>query len=160
MIFDQLAEIFSTYRVISAIISVVFLFVVIRYLIVTDALGGFRKYKLDIYKYGGEEKKRIPARWKRVLKLVQSSEPEDWKQAVLYADEMFDDMLKIANYGGATAVERLAGVDASQITTNDQLRELRSGVFSAINADEQLDQAHVKDLLREYRTVFQGMGYL
>ncbi len=159
-----LPEFFQTFlfwfKIASAVISAILLFVVVRLIIVTDAFGGYRKYRLDVRKYGAEEKKRTPDMWKRVLKFVQSPKPEDWKQAVLVADQIFDDVLKIGGYTGATTAERIEKVEASQIGNIDRLRVLRANVFSSIHTDEALDLPVVKELLREYREVFQTMGYL
>lgn len=146
--FESLIDAFHVYKIISVIVSVLFFVLVVRYIILTDALGGYRSYKLNIYKYGGEEKKRVPDRWGKVLMLVRSKKPADWKQAALIADEIFWDVVKMEK------------MQESIASGKEELHEIRGKVLSSIQTDETLDHGLVKELLREYREVLRETGYL
>src|SRR5690606_34436428 len=97
---QSLATLFDWFRAISIVISAILFVAAVRYIFITDAFGGYRKYRLEVYKFVEDEKKRFPKRWKNVLELIQSDEADDWKHAIILADGMFDDMLKIGGYSG------------------------------------------------------------
>lgn len=148
MIFDWIEEAFGIYKIVSVVISAIFLVLVIRFIILTDAFGGYRKYKLDVYKYGGNEKKAIVNRWKKILDLMSSKNADDWKRAALLAESMFVDIMKI---------ESSTQVDVKEFS---RLREVREQVLPLVREEGAVAIAPIKELLREYREAFKEMGYL
>lgn len=145
--FDFLSGIYGWIRVISAIVSVLFLALVIYYSIRTNVLGGYKTYKLDIYKYGGEEKKRIPERWEKVLVLVQSKKNTDMQKALQMGDQLFWDVMKL---------DRVSKEDA----LGQEYHDMREKLFASVQTGEELNSATVKELLRAYRHILRERGYL
>src|SRR3989344_7068660 len=58
-------------------------------------------------------------RWQKVLELVNSPMDANWRLAVLEADNMLDDMLKLKKYEGETLGERLQNSNPDLFTTID-----------------------------------------
>jgi hypothetical protein len=50
-------------------------------------------------------------RWKKVVDLVHTENENDWRQAIIEADAMLDDMLTERGYVGATLGEKLKSMD-------------------------------------------------
>lgn len=145
--FDFLSGVYDWVRVVSAIVSVIFLALVIYYSIRTNALGGYKTYKLDIYKYGGEEKKRIPERWEKVLSLVGTKKNTDIQEALQVGDQLFWDVMKL---------DRVSKEDA----LGQEYHDMREKLFASVQAGEELDNVMVKELLRAYRHILRERGYL
>jgi hypothetical protein len=149
------------FKIISVLITVLFLALAVRYIIKTDVFAGYRKYTRDVRRYGGEEKKHVPERWKKeVLVPIQSKNPEKWKQALLSGENMLDDALKSNSFGGLTLAERLERADEERLPNINSLREAHARVFSLVNAGESIPLGDAKELLREYREALKTLGYL
>lgn len=56
-------------------------------------------------------------RWAKIVQALDSDNPSDWKQAVIDADIMLDEMVKAMNYPGETLGERLKAIEPSDFLT-------------------------------------------
>lgn len=63
------------------------------------------------------EVKRDHNRWAHVLTLIESPSENDWRQAIIEADIMLDDLLTQLGYSGASVGEKLRAVDPSRFKT-------------------------------------------
>lgn len=59
------------------------------------------------------------ARFAHVMSLIESSQESDWRQAIIEADIMLDDLLKQLKIEGTSVGERLKNVDRSRFKTLD-----------------------------------------
>lgn len=69
------------------------------------------------------EVKRDHSRWNHVLSLIESHNESDWRQAIIEADIMLDDLLTQLGYAGQTVGEKLKAVDPSRFRTLDDAWE-------------------------------------
>lgn len=65
------------------------------------------------------EDQRRNERWERVKLLMDSSNENDWRQAIIEADVMLDDIVTRMGYHGETLGERLQAVEPSDFLTLD-----------------------------------------
>ncbi len=56
-------------------------------------------------------------RWKHVLSLIESSQENDWRQAIIEADIILFDALDHAGYPGASVGDKLKSVDQRRLTS-------------------------------------------
>lgn len=63
------------------------------------------------------ETKRDHNRWNHVMQLIESPHENDWRQAIIEADIMLDDLLSQLGYHGMTLGEKLRAVDPARFRT-------------------------------------------
>ena len=63
------------------------------------------------------------ARWKHVELLMSSHNPSDWRQAVIEADVMLEDMLDKMGYPGVSIGDKLKNIEKSDFETLDRAWE-------------------------------------
>ncbi len=61
------------------------------------------------------------ARWGEVLKHINSNREAEWKFAVIEADKLIDDTLKMAGFPGESLGERLMAIEPGQLATLEGL---------------------------------------
>lgn len=146
---------------ISFVISAIFFVMAVRLMIRMNYFSEDIRYRWNFLKKTRDDKNRILGIWKKILDLVISRNPDDWKQAALVSDSLLDEVLKIAGYRGNTVEERLSHVDESAVPTISGLRRVRTRVFALLaEAEPHIEQAQIKELLREYRHVFRQLGIM
>ncbi len=64
-----------------------------------------------------EEYEVEQGRWKKIEALYDRGGESNWRQAILEADIMLDDMLTVQGYGGDTVGEKLKAVEPSDFST-------------------------------------------
>jgi hypothetical protein len=110
---------------------------------------------------GGEEK--VPsARWQKVLGLVSSSDPMDWRFAVLESDAMLAEIVSKMNYEGDTLAEKLESVEESDFVTIAKAKEahnVRNTIFHH-GSDFILTQKEAERIVNLYREVFEEFHYI
>ncbi len=74
---------------------------------------------------GGEliEKSEENTRWNHVELLLKSHNSSDWRQAIIEADVMLDDMLEKMGYPGVSIGEKLKNIEESDFSTLDKAWE-------------------------------------
>lgn len=61
------------------------------------------------------------ARWGEILKHINSNREAEWKFAVIEADNLIDDTLRMAGFPGDSLGERLMAIESGQLATLDGL---------------------------------------
>jgi len=112
----------------------------LRYLFIED-LVGFFTYK----PYGAV---RITRRWERITKRLELGSEDEYKTAVLEAEEMLDDVLKKLGYPGENLKERLEKVTPTTVSNIDQLYQaLQTRNDIVYNPDFRLSSDQAKKTL-------------
>lgn len=63
------------------------------------------------------ETRRDHNRWRHVMELIEGPHESDWRQAIIEADIMLDDLLSQLGYHGISVGEKLRAVDPSKFRT-------------------------------------------
>ncbi|MBU1293166.1 hypothetical protein KJ819_03870 [Patescibacteria group bacterium] len=63
------------------------------------------------------ETERDHSRWDHIRELIESPHENDWRQAIIEADIMLDDLLSQLGYPGETVGEKLKAVDPKRMNT-------------------------------------------
>lgn len=110
---------------------------------------------LEIAPDGGEN-----PRWKHIQSLMDSSNPSQWREAILEADIMLEDMLKEQRYTGAGVGEMLKQVERSDFDTLDaawEAHKVRNDIAHRGSTSELTEQLARRTIAR-YESVFREFG--
>jgi len=61
------------------------------------------------------------SRWAKIKKHLESESPSDWRQAILEADALMDEIIKKIGYKGETFGERLSHIHPAQFKSLDEV---------------------------------------
>jgi hypothetical protein len=67
--------------------------------------------------HGETVEHRRDDRWDKVIEYVNSESPNDWRQAIIEADSILDDIVSRAGYPGETLGEKMRGIEKSDFNT-------------------------------------------
>lgn len=101
-------------------------------------------------------------RWKHVVELVSSNNPNDWRMAILEADSMLEDLTLALNLPGDTLGERLKSVEPSDFLTIQnawEAHKVRNQIAhqgSEFNLDHRLALSTIKN----FEVVFQEFKFI
>jgi len=100
------------------------------YLVALLAIGIITYTVIELYKLRDREKAvygPLPeiseddtaehARWRHIESLMESKNPNDWRQAIIEADIYLGDILAREGYHGDTIGEKLKGIESSDLDT-------------------------------------------
>lgn len=66
-------------------------------------------------------KKKLAKKWEEIKRMIESNYEADYKLALLEADKVFDEVLKMAGVRGADMGERLKSLNKSQLVNLDEI---------------------------------------
>lgn len=65
----------------------------------------------------------VQSKWEEVVRHSRSSHEAEWKLAIIEADKLVDDILKLAGYPGETMGDRLMSIEGGQLESLNGLWE-------------------------------------
>ncbi|KKP80001.1 MAG: hypothetical protein A2271_00985 [Candidatus Moranbacteria bacterium RIFOXYA12_FULL_35_19] len=89
-------------------------------------------------------KGRLRKKWDKVREKIRSTREEDWKIAIISADNIIDDLIARMGYKGENMGERLAGINPGQIENIEELKkahEFRNRIIHEENLKLTKEQA-------------------
>lgn len=101
-------------------------------------------------------------RWENALKHIESPNPNDWKQAIIEADIILDDLLTKMGYRGESVGEKLKRVEPGDMKSlNDawEAHKVRNQIAHE-GSGFTLDQHVARQVLYQYRNVFHEFYYI
>lgn len=118
------------------------------------------QFEAAVARVRGEE--RESSRWQTIVDAVASSNPVEWRHAVIDADVMLDEALKELGYVGETLGERLKNVPAGGIQNINaawEAHRVRNEIAHA-GSDFILSQREARRAIDNYRLVFDELGII
>jgi hypothetical protein len=104
----------------------------------------------------------LSTRWRRVSELVESTNESDWRQAIIEADIMLEDLLIRLGYQGAGVGERLRRANTGDFHTLDKAGEAH-GIRNRIAHDGSnfvMSQYEARRVISLFREVFEEFYYI
>jgi hypothetical protein len=104
----------------------------------------------------------VDSRWDKVTQMISSTNPNDWRLAIIEADNMLDHMLLVLGYPGATIGERLMSTTPAQFPALDlawQAHKVRNKIAHE-GMNYQLDYRDAIHAYRCYEKVFRDASYI
>lgn len=162
IITDNILYIKSLFTKISYSISLI-LFIAIVYIVINLRKENFRESKMfsALATLLDETKIKNP-RWEKILRDVESDNPNDWKQAIMEADILLDEVVTRMSYHGDSLGEKLRTIERSDFLTLDKAWEAHK-VRNAIAheaVDYILTQREAKRVIELYREVFKEFFFV
>jgi len=114
--------------------------------------------------YGVETKQKeyVNPKWAKVLAHVNSTNPSDWRLAILEADIILNEMLDKMGYHGATMGDKLKSIEPSDFSTLQEAWEAHK-VRNAIaheGSDLNLNKAEAERVVRLFEKVFKEFKFI
>jgi hypothetical protein len=164
---SAIRSIFDFLIVISFPVSLIFL---IGIIVSIERLKLIRKKERAIYgppatlsaKAGAKGSPETTNRWKKIVALADSDNENDWKQAIIDADSILDEMLSRMNYHGDDLGSKLRGATPADFKTLEQASEAH-GVRNRIAHDGSnfvISKHEAKRVVNLYRQVFEEFFYI
>lgn len=106
-----------------------------------------------------EEEEVIEAKndkWEQIIKYSNSLNPSDWRQAIIEADVMLEELLRNLGYVGESAGEMLKSVDKSDFLTIEdawEAHKMRNAIAHS-GGDFQLNERETKRVIALFGKVF------
>lgn len=100
--------------------------------------------------------------WEKVVERVNSTNPSDWKLAILEADSMLDDMVRRMGYRGENLGERLKAVepsDFSNIQSAWEAHKVRNRIAHE-GSEFFLSQREARRIVGLYEAVFREFQFI
>lgn len=158
-----LAWLWSIYTFIAYLLSLIFIILYIYATIRKEHFEGLIAQRLldaeqiwDKTYRGGERKGRL----EDIQQHAQSSNPNDWKLAIIEADVVLDQTLKDRGYAGNTLGERLRSITPSQLSSIDDAwdaHRVRNKIAHE-GADFVVTQRIADETISRYMRVFREFG--
>lgn len=104
---------------------------------------------------------RQSERWTKIVSALDSDNPADWKQAIIEADIMLDEMVKAMNYPGENLGEWLKAIEPSDFLTLEDAWEghkLRNRI--AHESDFVLTRREARQTLDRFERVFREFSFI
>ena len=97
-------------------------------------------------------------RWQNILKLVESENKNDWRMAIMDADNLLDEILIEQGYSGTNLGERLKSADFDTLQNAWEAHKVRNSIAHDSNFD--LSKRETKRVIQNYSLVFNEFYYL
>jgi len=106
------------------------------------------------------EEQRDHSRWAHVRALIESPHESDWRQAIIEADIMLDDLLSQLGYPGTSVGEKLKAVDPARFGTLQNAWEghkVRNEIAHS-GSSYKLEEHHAHRTIALYESVMREHG--
>lgn len=100
-------------------------------------------------------------RWEKVLAYLESDNQSDWKQAIIEADNLLDEMVGAMRYPGENLGERLKNVEPSDFLTLQEAWEahkVRNRI--AHESDFSITRREARRVMELYEQVFREFNFI
>ncbi len=158
-ILGNLVAFFGQYLIVlqmtSFVISAGLIVLIFYFLLNTNTVSGPIDHLTDVFGVRNISHSRALRGWKQVKKRLESKDKKQWRLAVVEADAIFDETLKIAGYNGKTFDERLESADHTRFfnISIEEIKEahrLKNRVASEPEFPVSLNEAEA--IIRIYRS--------
>ena len=105
---------------------------------------------------GGKYKVRVYFRWKKIKENLASSDPKNWKKAVIGSENMLNDVLKMSGYLGSRLDEKkLDLLTPAQLSNLEEVKKAH-GLWKKISGDPaaELTQDQAEEIIGVYKKSF------
>lgn len=116
---------------------------------------------LNLVRTDASDKTSRNERWFKLIKVMDSDNLSDWKQAIIEADIMLDEMVQAMNYPGENLGERLKAIEPSDfLTLQDawEAHKVRNQI--AHDANFVLTRRVARQALDRFERVFREFNYI
>ncbi|MEK7463218.1 MAG: hypothetical protein AAB621_02550 [Patescibacteria group bacterium] len=110
-------------QLVSVLLSGLFIWGIIYMITRVSYFNGKVEDYMDILGFGNLTKRRSLKGWEQIKKRIASTAQQDWKLAVLEADKIFDEILKMAGYLGTDLNKKLEILNKENLSNLDEIKK-------------------------------------
>ncbi len=148
-------------QIISFLISSILLGLIIYFISKTDVLSEPIEHFFEIFGKADMLKRRTIKGWKEIKRKLKSGEVNDLKSAILEADKILADILRMAGYPGKDLDERLEQMAPGQFSNLEELKQahkFKARIVNEPNFAISTNEAQV--IIEIYKKVFQELNLI
>lgn len=108
-----------------------------------------------------KESPRVQLRWHGILERSTSDDPQKWRNAILEADQLLNELLDMLGYKGETMADKMRKVDVVAFNTIDfawEAHQIRNRLTQ--DAAFQIDSREAKRVIKLYERVFKEFKFI
>ena len=145
----------------SLILSALFLWGIIYIFIRTNYLEIKRERFLDILGKGYVSRRRAIKGWRQIQKRLWSREQNQWKLAILEADHILNEILKMSGYLGSNLEEKLELITSAQLTNVEDVKRVHQ-IRHKIASDPSFEISfeETKEIIGIYKESFKELNLI
>ncbi|MDP3729351.1 MAG: hypothetical protein Q8R26_01160 [bacterium] len=147
--------------IVSILISGLLVWGIIWIIVKTNYLTIKKEQFLDTLGRGHVSRSRSLRGWKQIQKRLASEEQNDWKLAILEADHILNEILKMSGYLGVRLEDKLDLITEAQLSNVLQIKNAHI-IRDNISKDPsyQITQEFAKDVIEVYRKAFAELNLI
>lgn len=160
---EYLFGIFSGYLIFAIIFSAILIVLIV---IISFKISNLQKKdEMKPELLSGQDKPPVREKtnkWDKVLRLIDSDNPGDWRLAILEADIILDELVSRMGYEGETLGEKMKNIEKSDFQTiNDawEAHKMRN-IIAHRGSDYILTKREAKRIIELYARVFEEFFYI
>lgn len=115
---------------------------------------------MDALMVGNLPQRRSIKGWQEIMKKISSKKEQDWQTALILADSILDEVLKLAGYYGKNLTDRLDSITSAQMGNIEELRQAHQLAQQAKKEDFSTSKAEISEAIYVYRKTFQELRLL
>jgi len=148
-------------EIVSLLLSALFLWGIVYIINKTNYLETKREQFLDVLGGGRVSRRRSLRAWKQIQKRMESEEQSQWKLAILEADHILDEILKMSGYLGIRMEEKLELITPAQLANVDDVKNAHV-VRDRIAKDPTYEITHeeAKEVISIYQQSFKELNLI
>lgn len=156
-IFDNL----FWFELASLIISGILLWLIIFIIVKTHFIGEKTRYFFDVLGKNRISKRRTVKIWKQILRRFDTGDDSNLKLAIIEADKVLDELLKLSGYEGETMGDRLKQITSANLSNISEIwqaHKIRNRIVH--EPDFKLDRGEAWMCVEIYKKAFQEFGLI
>ncbi|MDO8442761.1 MAG: hypothetical protein Q7S81_00670 [bacterium] len=111
------------FQLVSILLSGLFIWGIVYIITKTSYFNGKVENYMDILGFGNLTKRRSLKGWEQIKKRIASPLQQDWKLAVLEADKIMNEILKMAGYLGTDLNKKLEILTKENLSNLDEIKK-------------------------------------
>ncbi len=142
-------------EIISVIVSLLLIYGIIYCIIRSNFFVIQTEKWIDLLNIKNLSRRRSLKAWKQILKRLHSKDQLQWKLAIMEADKILDEILKMAGYKGEIMDDRLKSLTAAQLSNLEDIKNAhRVRRQISQNPDFQITQNEAAAVIKVYNQAF------
>ena len=116
---------------------------------------------VEAFEDGKLSKNKIKKQWESVILDIESENPDDYKNAVISAEKLFNRVLKVANFSGDNVEQKLRKIPEGQLELKDEIvwsSNLKEKIVNDPNFE--VDPEEAKRAVNVFEKTLKEMGVL
>ena len=106
-------------------------------------------------------RRRARQAWQQILARVAKGTPANLKAAILEADKIFDEILKLSGFYGETMNDRLKQASAEQVSNLNEIKDAHQlAIRIANDPNFKIERKEVIETLKIYEELFEEFGII